>query len=225
VFKRRKGKLGLPVVALLFMGGALLCGLLTLCSSILAAYRVARLTPVTLAELVVSQPGRQVLVEGQVSSENPLRSTTYGFVAYLREGREIENDEGTPSTGSWSVRERVTPPLLLDVSGSLVQVENDDYDLVDAETIEEEPGLDRYSDTRYKGLKIGTSVIAVGQVLAGQELPQIEVEFIARGTKASYIARQRSAGIFFCVGSLLVAVLGGLVLLWDRLRWLLSRWR
>ena len=214
----------ISVAALLFVGGALLCGLVTLYSSIRAANRVARLTPVTLAELATSQPGQEVLVEGQVSGENPLRSTSYGFVAYLREEREIENDEGTPDPGSWSVHERVTPPLLLSLSGSLVQIANDDYELLDAETIEEGPGLDRYSGTRYKGLKIGAPVIAVGIVAAGREAPSIEAEFIARGTQASYIARRRSGSIVFCVGSLLVAVLGGLVLLRDRVGRLLP-WR
>jgi hypothetical protein len=224
VLKRQKARFLLPVGALLFVGGALLCGLLTLYSSIGAASRVARFTPATLAELAASQPGQEVLVEGQVSRENPLPSPPYGFVAYLREEREIENDEGTPAPGSWSVRMQVTPPLLLNVSGSLVQIENDDYELVDAETIEEEPGLDRYSDTRYKGLKIGTPVIAVGVVVASREVPQIKAQFIARGTQASYIAQQRSGGLLFCVGSLLVAVLGGLVLLWGRVSWPL-RWR
>jgi hypothetical protein len=201
-----------------------LCGLVSLYSSIRAANHVARLTPATLAGLVASQPGQEALVEGQVSRENPLRSTSYGFVAYLRKEREIENDEGTPAPGSWSVRERVTPPLLLDVSGSLVQIENDDYELVDAETIEEEPGLDRYSDTRYEGLKIGTPVVAVGVVVTSREVPRIDAEFIARGTQASYVARRRKGGLLVCVGSLLVATLRGLVLVWDRVSWLLP-WR
>jgi hypothetical protein len=225
VLKRLKGKLQLPVVALFFVGGALLCGLLTLCSSIRAANRVARLTPATLAELAAGEPGREVLIEGKISGENPIRSTAYGFVAYLRKEREIEDDEGTPSPGSWSVRERVTPPLLLDLSGSLVQIENDDYELADGEIIEEDPGLDRYSDTLYEGLKIGTPVITVGAVVPSREVPHIKADFVARGTRASYVTEQRSAGILFCVGSLLVAVLGGLVLLWDRVRWLFPRRR
>jgi hypothetical protein len=225
MFRRRKGNLGLPLVALLFVGGALLCGLVTFCSSLQAAYRVARLTPVSLAELLASQPGQEVLIEGTISAENPVRLAAYGFVTYLREDRETENDEGTPSPGSWLLRERVTPPLFLDLSGSLVQIVNDDYDLADAETIEVENGFERYSGTRYKGFKIGTPVIAVGSVVASQEVPQIRAEFIARGKKASYVAGQRSGGLFFCLGSVLVAGLGGLVLLWNRLRWLLSRWR
>jgi len=215
----------LPIFGVLFVGGALVCGLVTWYSSIRAANRVKGLTPITVAALTDSQPGRQVLVEGHVSSRNPVQSEFLGFVAYIREEREIHtDDEGTPSPGSWSVSARVTPPLLLELSDGLVQVENDDYDLENGTTIEEEPSsFDRYSDTRYKGIEIGDAVIAVGVVGVEAEPPQIKADFIARGTQASYVASQRSAGVIFFVISVVVAVVGGIFIMWDRVSGLLPR--
>jgi hypothetical protein len=224
--KMRKRKL-FPLVGVLFVCGALLCGLLTWYSSTRAANRVKGLTPITVAALTDSQPGRQVLVEGHVSSRNPVQSEFLGFVAYIREGREIHtDDEGTPSPGSWSISGRVTPPLLLELSDGLVQVENDDYDLENGTTIEEEPSsFDRYSDIRHKGIEIGDAVIAVGVVGAEAEPPQIKADFIARGTQASYVASQRSAGMIFFAISVVVAVVGGVFIMWDRVSGYLPRRR
>jgi hypothetical protein len=218
----------LPVFGVIFVCGALLCGGLTWYSSIRAANRVKGLTPVTtVAALTDSQPGRQVLVEGYVSSHNPVQLESLGFVAYIREGREIHTDDkGTPAPGSWSVRERVTPPLLLELSDGLVQIENDDYDLENGRTSEGETSFSgRYSDTRYKGIEVGDAVIAVGVVGEGAERPPIKADFIARGTQASYVASQRSGGIIFFVISVVVAVVGGIFLMWDRVIGLFSRQR
>jgi hypothetical protein len=214
-------------LGVLFVGGAFLCGLVALYSSHRAANRVKGLTPVTVAALTDSQPGREVLVEGHVSSRNSVQSLSPGFVAYMREEREIyTDDEGTPEPGSWSETERVTPPLLLELSDGLVQIENDDYDLENGRTIEGEPSFfDRYSDTRYKGIEIGDAVIAVGVVVEEAERPQIEADFIARGTQESYVASQRSAGVIFFVISVVVAAVGGVFIMWDRVPGLLSRRR
>ncbi|MFB0537176.1 MAG: hypothetical protein ACETWR_19620 [Anaerolineae bacterium] len=218
----------LPIFGVLFVGGALLCGLLTWYSSSRAANRVKEFTPVTtVAALGDGQPGREILVEGHVSSRNPVQPLSPGFVAYIREEREIDtDDEGTPTPGSWSVSSRVTPPLLLELSDGLVQVENDDYDLENGTTIEEEPSsFDRYSDTRYKGIEIGDSVMAVGVVVEDTESPQIRADFIARGIQESYVASQRSAGVIFFVISIVVAVVGSIFIMWDRVSGLLPRRR
>lgn len=218
----------LPIFGVLFVCGALLCGLVTWYSSTRAANRVKGLTLVTtVAALGDGQPGREVLVEGHVSSRNPVQPLSPGFVAYIREEREISiKDDGTRTPGSWSVRRQVTPPLLLELSDGLVQVENDDYDLENGRTIEEEPSsFDRYSDTRYKGIEIGDAIIAVGVVVEDTERPQIKADFIARGTQASYVAGQRSAGVIFFVISIVVAAVGGIFIMWDRVSGLLPRQR
>lgn len=209
----------LPFFGLLFVCGALLCGLLTFYSSIRASNRVRRLAAVTAALLESTRVGTEVLLEGRLSDRNPVQS--HGFVAYVHEWRQID-EEGDP--GSWSVFAQVTPPLLLKLPGGLVQVGNDDYDLEDAHTVEEEEAFDEPSTNRYKGLAAGDPVIVVGVVVAGPEHPQVEADFIARGTRASYIARRRTGGFLFCVSSIVVAVVGGVILLWDQVTRLL-RWR
>jgi hypothetical protein len=157
------------------------------------------------------------LVEGHISSRNAVRS--HDFVAYIRERRAVDED----NAGSWSVSERVTPPLLLELPDGLVRIENDDYELQDTHIIEGERAFGEPSTTRYKGFAVGDPVVAVGVLTSRAELPQIEADFVARGTRESYIARRRSGGAIFCIGSIVVAALGGLILMWDRVSELVSR--
>ncbi len=208
------------VLGMVFAGGALLCGLLALCSSIASVNRVQRLTPITSVTVLGDVPaGNPILIEGRVSDRNPVNLEAHGFVAYLREGRAVVNARGTPSPGNWSVRERVTPPLWLELSGGLVYIENDDYDLEKGKTIEVTPSaFHRYSGTRYNGIEIGDPVIAVGAVSARGAQPHLKADFVARGTHASYVASQRNAGVIFFVGSVLVAILGGIFILQDQVR-------
>jgi hypothetical protein len=213
---------------LLFACGALLCGLVALYSSIKAAGRVRGLTPVTAVALENTQLGEEVLIEARVSSRNTVRyrpheeeqGDSLGFVAYIRERRAVDEDD---DTGNWSVSGRVTPPLILELPDGLVQIENDDYELQDAHVVEEERASGEPSTTRYKGFAVGDPVVAVGVLTSRAELPQIEADFVARGTRESYIARRRSSGTIFCIASVVVAALGGLILMWDRVRGLFPR--
>lgn len=206
---------------LFFVFGALLCGLIGLFASIRAVDKVEKLTPVAVAVLEDTQPDVEVLIEGRVSSQNPVQDQSTGFVAYLIERREIYyDDQGEPDPGSWSLSQRVTPPLLVELPDGLVQIANDDYDLDNARTVDQRSSgqsFDEY-DTRYKGFQVGDSVVVVGLLQARGEIPQIEADFIARGTRESYVSRQRNAGIFLCVGSVVVAIIGAVVLFWDRIR-------
>lgn len=206
-------------VGLLFVCGALMCGLVALYSSLRAAGRARGLTPVTAVVLENTAPGEGVLVEGRVSARNPVRS--HGFVAYVQEWREID-EEGDPE--SWSTGAQVTPPLLLELPDGLVQVGNDHYELEDARIIEEEESFGKPSTTRYRGIAVADPVIAVGVASAGPELPQIDADFIARGNRAEYVARRRRAGAIFYGFSVVVAAVGGIVLFWDQVAALL-RWR
>lgn len=205
-------------VGLLVVVGALLCGLVGLFSSIRAANRVRKFNAVSAAALEASVAGQQILVEGTISDRNPVRS--HGFVAYVQESREVDEDGNAES---WSVTARVTPPLLLELPDGLVQVGNEDYDVQDAHTIEGEGSFDEPSTTRYRGLAVADPVLVVGAASAGPELPQIEADFVARGTREEYIARRSLAGTIFCAFSVVVAVAGGLILLWDRVAGLLGR--
>jgi hypothetical protein len=114
--------------------------------------------------------------------------------------------------------------FLVELEGSLVLVTNDDYDLDIAYAIEEETE-DRYAGTRYRGLVAGKPVLVVGTVAASGERVHVEAELVADGTQESYVARQRSGGLLVCAGSVVVAILGGVVLLWDRISALMGRRR
>jgi hypothetical protein len=190
-----------------------------------AAARIRGLAPVTVAALQDRRGGEEVLVEGRISSRNPVRSASTEFVAYVTEWREITyDDEGRAEAGNWTLSGGLTPPLLLELPDGLLQIGNDDYDIEDGLVVEErEPGqsLDEVS-TRYRGIRRGDAVIAVGGVTAGGEPPQITADFVARGTRLSYVARRRLAGLIFCGFSIVVAALGGTVPFWDRVSGLLS---
>jgi hypothetical protein len=156
------------------------------------------------------------LIEGQISQRSPIKLEAHGFVAYAREGRAIVDSKGTPSPGNWSVRERVTPPLLIELSGGRAAIANDDYDLENGKTIEAPPSaFERYSDTRYVGIARGDAVIAVGVVTARGAQPEIKADFVARGTRESYAAGQRNAGVLFFAISVVVAIVGGIFLMRD----------
>ncbi len=204
----------------LFVGGALLCGLLTWCSASRTANRVEGLSPITRASVLGDMStGKPVLIEGQISQRSPITLQDHGFVAYLREGRAIVDSKGAPSPGNWSVRERVTPPLLIELSGGRAAIVNDDYVLENGKTVEVKPSaFERYSDTRYVGIETGEPVIAVGVVTARGAQPELKAEFVARGTQASYAASQRNAGVIFFVISVVVAMLGGIFILRDEAR-------
>lgn len=167
-------------------------GLVMLYSSFSAVNRASGLTPVTAAALEDTRPGEDVLVEGRISSRNPVQSISYkgmqsdshGFVAYICESREVD-EKG--DARSWSVNARVTPLLLLDLPDGLVQVGNDDHELENPHTIEQEKALDEPSTTRHRGIAVDDTVIVVGAASAGPELPQVDADFIAHGIRERYI--------------------------------------
>ncbi|HEU4324874.1 MAG TPA: hypothetical protein VFS21_17140 [Roseiflexaceae bacterium] len=189
-----------------------------------AADRAERLTPLGAAALEDSPPGREVLVEGAVSARN--RALFQDMVAYVR-----EEYRGTDSDGDsqWSEDERRTPPLWLDLPGGTARLADDTYTLESPAQRWQEPGgltwngFSGEGTKRYRGFRAGDSVVAIGTLVAGQEGPELRAEFVAGGTRASYIASQRSGaavlpwigGIFTLVGAGLMA--GG--------AWLLLRGR
>lgn len=204
------------LTGLLFMCGALMCGLTSLYSSIRAANRARRLVPVTAAALQDTLPGQDVLLEARVSDRHAVIS--HGLVAYVHEWRAVD-EEG--DVGSWSEYDTLTPPLILEIPDGLVQVGNDDYGLEDARSIEEDGAFDEPSTTRYRGIAVGDAVVAVGVASAGPELPQIEADFVALGTRERYVARRRLGGTILCAFSIFVGAVGGVVLSWGQLRRLL----
>lgn len=216
------------ILGVLFIVGSLLCGLTGLCVNSGQAIKVSRLSPVSASALAggAVEVGGEVLVEGYIGEENEVVYPQGEFVAYLYKRRRISvNDDGQPKPERWRKWEQVTPPLLLDLADGKVQVENDDYAIENLRVVEG-PEMRvagsqshiKYSITRYEGIAVGDPVIAVGTLMAGGEVPRIEAEFVARGTREEYIAGHRAGGIASCVGSAIVGVVGGFILLWDRIR-------
>lgn len=175
------------------------------------AERIEKFTPANSRILMDSPPGREVLVEGQISRHNPAQLRS--FMVYIQEKYHRDSDSSDDDDDSaWIEQERVTPPLLLELSGGgPVRVENNNYRLSGAKIIQDSDEL------RYQALEGGDPVIAVGVLASNGEPPHITAEFIARGTKAEYVADQhgvassmrRFGGIFIGLGS--IFVLAGLV--------------
>lgn len=205
---------------MLFSGGALVCGALVWISALRTVTRVEDLAPITrVTALGDVSTGSPVLLQGRLSARNPIQLDAYGFAAFVCEGRATTDARGTPTAGNWSVRERVTPPVWLDLSGGAVWITNDDYALEQGRTIELAPvGAARHSDTRYSGLAPGDPVIAVGVLTARGAQPTLKADFLARGTREDYVASQRNAGVIFFALGVLVALGGALVIGGSALR-------
>jgi len=210
------------VIGVLFIAGTLLCGVVALITSQGAANRVERLQPIAARDLMSTPPGIEVLIEAHVADDNRVLLDSYGFVAYVREERSVWEDDGSWETGSWSEVERRTPPLLVALSGSTIEVENDDYELQNVSSVETGGVAGEPDDTRLKGVRAGEPVLVLGTVLGGKEVGRVHAEFVAAGTRESYIAGQRSAGWIFLALSVVVAVLGGAIVLYRPLRELWS---
>jgi hypothetical protein len=171
-----------------------------------AAERIEKLTPATTMLLMDSLPGREVLVEGQISRHNPAQLRT--FMVYIWEKYRPDSDSSDDDDDSaWIEQERVTPPLLLELAGGgPVRIENSDYSLSGAKIIYDGDEL------RYQVFEGGDPVIAVGVLTSNDEPPRMAAEFIARGTKAEYVADQRGmasggrrfGGIFMGLGGIFV---------------------
>ena len=159
--------------------------------------RIEALTPVRATVLSDSRPGREALVEGWISDRNPAQLETY--VAYIVE--ELETD--SEGDESWEYQTSVTPPLLIELSDGLVQIENYDISSTNNSSVEE-------GDIRYRGLEAGDPVIAVGILAERADYPRLNGEFVAYGSQADYIAAQRRSMIFWIIFGLLFACVGGI---------------
>jgi len=124
--------------------------------------------------------GREVLVEGRIAPDQPVRFRT--FVAYVKEEEQRDQRERERS-GNWKVVEKVTPPLHLIVGddGS-ARVVNTNYAVHFAATQWRDNS--QIIDTNYLGLVSGEPVFVRGRAAAGG----IEAITVGSGTRASYLA-------------------------------------
>jgi hypothetical protein len=166
--------------------------------------RLAALPSPDAISLTDTPPGREVIVEGRIAPDQPVRFRD--FVAYKKEEEQRDKRE-RERTGNWKTVETVTPPLRLIVGGDgAVRVL--DYGVMFAKT--QWHDTSQIIDTNYTGLVAGEAVFVRGTTAAGG----IEAATVGSGTRASYLAQVGgNAGVawwlgvgFMALGALMAAI-------------------
>jgi hypothetical protein len=153
------------------------------------AARAERLQSVSAASLTDSAPGREVLLEGQVSARTP--AVYRAFVAYVREEYRSRFMLGGDSQ-HWEEAERVTPPLVVALPDGEARIANDNY-LFDTTAFtmrEAEPTLTKGA-IQSRGYRAGDPALAVGTVVVDGGERAVAAEFLYAGSRAAYIAEMR----------------------------------
>lgn len=166
------------------------------------AARIAVIEQVDGAALRGATLGREVLLEGHISSDQPI--VLRDFVAYIREERERSQKEPKP----WRTREIVAPPLHIETSTGAVQVVNEGYVLAPISG-QSDPRTSRI-ETRYRGIRPGEEVLVVGKTAPGG----VAAEFVSVGTRESYLQSRALSStlarwlgrLFLVLGTLMMAV-------------------
>ncbi len=197
------------LIGVLFTGIGLVFALLMPGLANEQADRLNSLEPLPAVALADSAPGREVLAEGQISMQN--EAVRHGLVAYIYERHESDTD----GNREWKAYRFETPPLLIDLPDGRIQVEQD-YQLRRLPS----SNTHRDGDERYRGLRNGDAVLVVGTLAPTLEIPRINAEFVAVGTRDAYIESQLNAAemmstigwIFSGIGLVMLAIGGVLAL-------------
>lgn len=169
----------LGVGALIALGGILVVAVFPRLSTSERA-RVEDLSPLSAVALADTPAGRAVLVEGKVSSDQPMLFRD--FVAYNREERETSDTKFNP----WRGRETRLPPLTLVTANGPARITNADYSLTGEVSQWAEPNQFGRIETRYVGLVRGEPVLVYGKAAAGG----LQAEWVTPGTRATYLKQQ-----------------------------------
>jgi hypothetical protein len=194
------------------------------------ATQTEALPVLTVASLQNSSVGRQAVLEGRLSERNPLLFQS--FVAYIRReyrGEHCErvddddnfDDNDYRCEAIWVEDQRMTPALWLDLADGRVQLINTNYYIQHAPLTLQLPDLLIENETKsYHGFKIGNPVFVKGRVSSHAEGPAFEADFLYGGDRVSYLSNQRvGANLFFWLG-LIFSSIGGLLLLFLLVRWI-----
>jgi hypothetical protein len=214
------GCLILPFIALMF-GFVAVMLIVSGRDAAREAELVSQLSPLSATVLEDSPPGRTALIEGRISERNQQRFRE--FVVYVREEYRGSDDDGDPE---WYEDERVTPPLLVELTDGRVQIENADYRLEQPPVTWQEDsalrwnGISGEGTKRYTGFVAGDPVTAMGTVVQGREGRALNAEWLYGGSRADYIADKESdaatlpwiGGALGLVSAILLGVAGWLLL-------------
>jgi hypothetical protein len=219
---RRGGGLVAGFVGLVFVVLGVGLGFFGSRAATAAADRAEQLPLLTAQSVERGAVDQEAIVEGRISARNPARFRE--FVAYIREEYHGTDDDGDPD---WREDERVTPPLLLELDDGPVQIENSSYRMENPPSRWQDSGglswngLTGEGTKRYLGFTAGAQIVTIGRIVEGREGLALEAEFITAGTRADYMANQRSAAGMFPIVGMIFGGIGALIALggvWSAIR-------
>ncbi|NTW97681.1 MAG: hypothetical protein HGB28_03940 [Oscillochloris sp.] len=201
------------LMGLIFVAVGVFLGVIASRDAAVEADRVEAMAALDLAAFERGEPGSGALVEGVLSARNPARFRD--FVAYVREeyhGKDSDGDD------DWREDERVTPPLLVDLGGGVVQVANGTYRITryhgqwDDGGVVYWNGITGEGSKRYAGLVAGRPLLVIGTVQAGPEGNQIQADLVFAGSQAEYVAGQRDTARFLPFFGMIFGAVGLILL-------------
>jgi hypothetical protein len=194
------------IIGVTFTGVGLLLRLVVVPSANADVAELEQMEAVNSIVLSDSRPGKTFLVEGNISSTNPLQYET--FVAYIREEYKTDSSSQDDEDDSgWVIRNQLRPPLLLETTGGgPVQITNENYSLQTSKIFEKD------SRNRYRGIEAEDHIVVIGELTNSDEPPQLTADLVYLGSRAEYIESQQEAAASVSVLSIIFLVLGILLL-------------
>ncbi|MBN1993540.1 MAG: hypothetical protein JW953_12640 [Anaerolineae bacterium] len=182
--------------------------------------QAAQIPLYTLAQLGDISSGTPVAIEGRISEQNTPRFE--GLVAYIArqyQGIECDDEDDEDDDGDyecdevWSLVERVTPALWLDLPEGRVRVGNTDYDLLNApEVWQTTLNPIEYETLEYQGFRMGNPVFVIGQVKTNDGV-SLNADFLSGGNRQDYFNSQAEAATVLLVMGFVFAGFGLVFLL------------
>jgi hypothetical protein len=146
--------------------------------------RVRSLEPSSFVVIEDGVPGREVLIEGELSARNPI--SPEGFIAYTRSERVVADN----GNRTWREVASVYPPLLVDLRGGIVQV-RDGYRLSGVLESVQRGGA------RFAGLRPGDVVLVVGTMVEGRQGIEVQPDLVFAGSREEYFAENATTVLIF----------------------------
>ncbi len=183
-----------------------------------SAIHAAELPRLTATEIGRQAAGREGVVEGVLSEDNP--TFEGGFVFYYRsrlrgfetrrQGMPVEHAERRPQ---WQPIDRHLPPLKVKTEEGEVWIfgeysvtfKGSDRSWVSTETLEVG------TSERYEGLDAGQTVTAVGRVAAAPQGWGLETVSLASGSYQEYLAGERGSATFGLIAGAVLLLVGGVL--------------